>query len=95
MDSLNPTLLITFALIFITVFFWVQTFYAYWQSFFVITNPDSHLDALFTFTILLTVITVLAILVFRQSSGKKPNMPIDAPDEIFNLDEEAMIVGLV
>ena len=31
MSVFNPSKLVVFALIFLTVFFWVQTFYAYWR----------------------------------------------------------------
>jgi membrane protease YdiL (CAAX protease family) len=94
MEDVNPAQLIVFALTFITVFYWVQTFQAYWNSFFVRERNGDDPLPLLGFTLFLTVVTVFVLLLYKSyySKGKAGNTKgfrglADPPDEVFVMDE--------
>lgn len=60
MASLTPSRTIVISLIFIDVLFIIQSFYGYWQLYLAENKPDVHPNVLFSFTLLLTIVTIIA-----------------------------------
>lgn len=88
MPGTNLTSLILVALVFLTVLFWVQTFFAYWQAF-IVPKTDKEPHIILSFTILLTIVTIIFYwLTSRQKNKLDSRMVIDPPDEVTSLDDE-------
>lgn len=98
MAGLDVLMLVGFALVFLTVFFWVQTLLAYWQVLFGRINgptTEGHPEVLLSFTIFLTLIAALVV-ILNGKSGKRQGIsgPLDPPDELLADGDEEGLLGI-
>lgn len=98
MSIFNPFKLIVFALIFLSVFFWVQTFYAYWRLFnerdLLQRNvgSDNEASSLATFSLILTIVTVVVSYLYQPygKSLRLKDMP-EEPEDLNGISDEELL----